>query len=205
MICASEQSVIVDREIHEEFEKLIDYEEMIYKAVKKPLSAFFKVVYKPEIIGSERIPESGRIILAGNHTNYFDCILVACATDRCVHYLAKDELMKGPLKIIFKNLGIIPVNRRTKDKAALETAISYLNDDKLIGIFPEGTINRTNDIIMPFKFGAVKMASETKTPVIPFVITGKSLTRYFITLIALSQLIFSSYCAYTLPKMLYGG
>ena len=49
------------------------------------------------------IPENGRVILAGNHTNYFDCILVGCATDRCVHYLAKDELMKGPLKIIFKN------------------------------------------------------------------------------------------------------
>lgn len=148
-------------------------EPFLYRAIQKPLSAFFKVVYKPEIIGSERIPENGRVILAGNHTNYFDCILVGCATNRCVHYLAKDELMKGPLKIIFKNLGIIPVNRRTKDKAALDTAISYLNDDKLIGIFPEGTINRTNDIIIPFKFGAVKMASATKTPVIPFVITGK--------------------------------
>ena len=148
-------------------------EPMLYKIIQKPLSAFFKVVYKPEIIGSESIPETGRIILAGNHTNYFDCILVGCATKRCVHYLAKDELMKGPLKIIFKNLGIIPVNRRTKDKAALDTAISYLNDDRLIGIFPEGTINRTNDIIMPFKFGAVKMANETKTPIIPFVITGK--------------------------------
>lgn len=148
-------------------------EPLFYRAVKKPLAAIFKVVYKPAIIGNSRIPQTGRIILAGNHTNYFDCILVACATGRCVHYLAKDELMKGPLKIIFKNLGIIPVNRRTKDKAALETAIKYLNDEKLIGIFPEGTINRTEDIIMPFKFGAVKMARDTRTPIIPFVITGK--------------------------------
>ncbi len=70
-------------------------------------------------------------------------------------------------------MGIIPVNRRTKDKAALETAVQYLNNEKLIGIFPEGTINRTEDIIMPFKFGAVKMARDTKTPIIPFVITGK--------------------------------
>ena len=148
-------------------------EPIFYRMVRRPLGAIFKAVYKPEIIGSERIPQTGRIILAGNHTNYFDCILVSCATDRCVHYLAKDELMRGPLKIIFKNLGIIPVNRRTKDKAALETAVKYLNDEKLIGIFPEGTINRTEDIIMPFKFGAVKMSRDTRTPIIPFVITGK--------------------------------
>ena len=148
-------------------------EPFLYRIIRIPLGGIFKAIYKPTIIGKEFIPESGRIILAGNHTNYFDCILVGCATKRSVHYLAKDELMKGPLKIIFKNLGIIPVNRRTKDKAALETAVQYLNDDKLIGIFPEGTINRTEDIIMPFKFGAVKMASETNTPIIPFVITGK--------------------------------
>lgn len=148
-------------------------EPIFYRMIRRPLGAIFKAVYKPEIIGNERIPKTGRIILAGNHTNYFDCILVGCATDRCVHYLAKDELMRGPLKIIFKNLGIIPVNRRTKDKAALETAVKYLNDEKLIGIFPEGTINRTEDIIMPFKFGAVKMSRDTRTPIIPFVITGK--------------------------------
>lgn len=148
-------------------------EPFLYRMIRRPLGAIFKAIYKPTIIGKNRIPQTGRIILAGNHTNYFDCILVGCATDRCVHYLAKDELMRGPLKIIFRNLGIIPVNRRTKDKAALETAVKYLNDEKLIGIFPEGTINRTEDIIMPFKFGAVKMARDTRTPIIPFAITGK--------------------------------
>ena len=148
-------------------------EPFLYRIIRRPLGGIFKAIYKPEIIGKEYIPQTGRIILAGNHTNYFDCILVGCATKRCVHYLAKDELMKGPLKIIFKNMGIIPVNRRTKDKAALETAVQYLDNEKLIGIFPEGTINRTEDIIMPFKFGAVKMARDTKTPIIPFVITGK--------------------------------
>ncbi|MBR4857637.1 MAG: 1-acyl-sn-glycerol-3-phosphate acyltransferase [Clostridia bacterium] len=148
-------------------------EPLFYRAVRGPLTACFKAVYKPSVTGKENIPESGRVILAGNHTNYFDCLLVASATKRCVHYLAKDELMKGPLKLIFGSLGIIPVNRRQKDKAALETAEAYLRDEKLIGIFPEGTINRTDDIIMPFKFGAVKMAKDTETPVIPFVITGK--------------------------------
>ncbi len=145
----------------------------LYRIIRRPLRALFTAVYKPTIIGSSNIPETGRIILAGNHTNYFDCILIGCATKRCVLYLAKDELMKGPLKIIFKNMGIIPVNRRTKDKAALDSAINCLNNEKIIGIFPEGTINRTEDIIMPFKFGAVKMARDAHTPIIPFAITGK--------------------------------
>lgn len=148
-------------------------EPLFYRAVRVPLAACFKAVYRPTLTGTENIPENGRVILAGNHTNYFDCLLVASATKRCVHYLAKDELMRGPLKLIFGSLGIIPVNRRQKDKAALETAEAMLRDEKFIGIFPEGTINRTDDIIMPFKFGAVKMARDTETPIIPFVITGK--------------------------------
>ncbi len=148
-------------------------EPTLYRIIRAPLAACFKAVYKPSIIGKKYIPENGRIILAGNHTNYFDCLLVASATKRCVHYLAKDELMKGPLGFIFKGLGIIPVNRRQKDKAALEKADEILADEKVIGIFPEGTINRTDDIIMPFKFGAVKMAKDTDTPIVPFVISGK--------------------------------
>ena len=148
-------------------------EPLFYRAVRGPLTACFKAVYRPTLTGAENIPENGRVILAGNHTNYFDCLLVASTTKRCVHYLAKDELMRGPLKLIFGSLGIIPVNRRQKDKAALETAEAMLRDEKFIGIFPEGTINRTDDIIMPFKFGAVKMARDTETPIIPFVITGK--------------------------------
>ncbi len=148
-------------------------EPVFYRMIRRPLGFCFKAIFKPTIIGKENIPEDGRIILAGNHTNYFDCILVGCATKRCVHYLAKDELMRGPLKFIFKGLGIIPVNRRQKDKAALETAEMMLKDEKLIGIFPEGTINRTDDVIMKFKFGAVKMAFETDTNIVPFVITGK--------------------------------
>lgn len=148
-------------------------EPAFYRAVRKPLAAIFKAVYKPTIVGKRYIPENGRIILAGNHTNFFDCILVGCATDRCVHYLAKDELMKGPQKYLFKALGIIPVNRRTKDTAALNTAIETLKDDKVIGIFPEGTINRTDDIIMPFKYGAVRMAHDSGAAIVPFAITGK--------------------------------
>ncbi|MBR6784710.1 MAG: 1-acyl-sn-glycerol-3-phosphate acyltransferase [Clostridia bacterium] len=148
-------------------------EPIFYRIIRRPLSFIFKAVYKPTVIGKELIPESGRIILAGNHTNYFDCLLVGCSTKRCVHYMAKDELLKGPLGFAFKALGIIPVNRRTKDRNALFTAVKTLKEDKVIGIFPEGTINKTEDVVMPFKFGAVKMSQEAESDIVPFAITGK--------------------------------
>ena len=45
--------------------------------------------------------------------------------------------------------------------------------DNCVGIFPEGTINRTDDIIMPFKIGAVKMSHDTDSTIVPFIITGE--------------------------------
>ena len=64
-------------------------------------------------------------------------------------------------------------NRKIHDKDALKSAKEVLKNNKVIGIYPEGTINRTDDIIMPFKIGAVKMAKDTNTKIVPFVITGK--------------------------------
>ena len=99
--------------------------------------------------------------------------LILSTTKRVIHFLAKDSLTKGILGPGFKAMGIIPVNRSIHDKGALNSAINTLKEEKIIGIFPEGTINRTEDIIMPFKIGAVKMAHETDTQIVPFTITGK--------------------------------
>ncbi len=138
-----------------------------YKLVR-PLLAVFIRLYRPLLIGKNNIPKTGRVILAGNHTSYFDPLLVALGTKRCVHYFAKDSLMKGIKKPIFKGLGIIPVNRQIKDKNSLETGIKALNSNLIVGIFPEGTIGKEE--MLPFKFGAVKMAQETDSCIIPFAI-----------------------------------
>ena len=133
----------------------------------------FKIIFRPTIIDNDKIPEDGRIVLAGNHTHFMDCISVAASTKRCVHFLAKSELMKPPLKWFFAPFGIIPVNRQAKDQAALHSAINVLKDDKVIGIFPEGKVNEDRTTLLKFKFGAVKMANVTGSRIVPFVITGK--------------------------------
>ncbi len=144
-----------------------------YLRMRGTLYFLFKVLFRPTIEGNENIPEDGRVVLAGNHTHFMDCISVAAATKRCVHFLAKSELMKPPLKWFFAPFGIIPVHRGQKDKAALSSAIEVLEDDKVIGIFPEGKVNEARGTLLPFKFGAVKMAQVTGSKVVPFVITGR--------------------------------
>ena len=148
-------------------------EPWFYRFARPIIRTFVKLVYRPTIVGKEYIPSTGGIVLAGNHTNYFDSILLISCTKRTIHFLAKKELFEGKFRWIFKNMAIIPVNRKQKDPNALNSAIETLKSNQVIGIFPEGTINRTDDVTMPFKYGAVKMCMETKSTMIPFVITGK--------------------------------
>lgn len=152
---------------------VIDKDPLLYRLVRPLITILFKVLYRPVIIGKENIPNSGRIVIAGNHTNNLDCIMLIASTKRCVHFMAKDELYRGAKKIIFKNMGIIPVNRRIKDHDSLKKAKEFLEKDMAVGIFPEGTFNRSKNIILPFKIGAVKMAHDTKSRIVPFVIKGK--------------------------------
>ena len=144
-----------------------------YNVVRPLVSLFIKVFYRPTVIGIENIPKEGRVVLAGNHTNNLDPIMLVGVCKRQIHFLAKDELFRSKVKTIIKGMGCIPVNRKIHDKNALDSAISYLNKDLCVGIFPEGTINRTNDVIMPFKIGAVKAAYDTNSLLVPFIITGK--------------------------------
>jgi 1-acyl-sn-glycerol-3-phosphate acyltransferase len=148
-------------------------EPLFYRFIRPILYVWFTLKYKPTIINYKVIPKKGRVILAGNHTNNLDCMILGYGTHRCVRFVAKDELAKGPTGIFFKMMGIIPVNRKIHDKSVIPTCNRLLNKEAIIGIFPEGTINRTKDIIMPFKKGAIAMSFDTDSPIIPFAITGK--------------------------------
>ena len=143
---------------------------LVIKAILKPL---FFLIYHPIVVGKENIPKTGSLVLAGNHTNWRDPLLLVSVVDRQIHFLAKIELFKGIVGAVVRGMGCIPVNRKIHDKEALRSAKDFLNKDSVIGIFPEGTINKTSDLVMPFKIGAVKMANDTGSEIVPFVITGK--------------------------------
>lgn len=129
-------------------------------------------MYRPKILGLENIPKDKPAVLAGNHKNNFDCALLISTNKRVLHFLGKKELFQGNFKWFFKAMQMIPVDRKNKNPEAKREAVNVLNNNGMLAIFPEGTINRTNDIIMPFKYGAVSMAHKAEALVVPFAITG---------------------------------
>lgn len=147
---------------------------IFYKIIRPILKVLFKVLFHPRIIGIDNLPKDENYVLAGNHTKWLDPIMLIAIIPKQVHFLAKDSLFKGITKPFLKGVGAIPVNRKIHDHQALESAIKALNEKDIIGIFPEGTINREKKTpTLPFKIGAVKMANVTNTSIVPFVITGK--------------------------------
>lgn len=146
---------------------------LLYKLVRPLLKIYFTIKMKPIVINKEVIPQKGKCILAGNHTNNLDCFTLGYATKRCIRYVAKKELTKGIKGIIIKMFGIIPVDRNIHDKSVIPTCTKLLEKESIIGIFPEGTINRTNKTVMPFKKGVIVMAMKTNSPIVPFAINGK--------------------------------
>ena len=156
-----------------------------YRLLKPILSPIFKLYYTPKIYNEELIPKSGPIIIVGNHLHLMDQCSVIISTKRVVHYLAKKEYFKGPFSWFFKITGCISVDRNRKDKDAVDSAIQVLESGGAVGLFPEGTRNKTDKILLPFKYGAVSLAKKTGATIIPFGIKGdysfrsKSLTVTF--------------------------
>lgn len=145
-----------------------------YSFFRNVLGFVFKVYYRPKLINRENIPKDGPIIICGNHKHLFDQNLACISTKRMLHYMAKIEYFEDKRKAwFFKMAGCIPVNRKIHDHDASNHAVDLLKYGYAIGIFPEGTRNKTNEFLLPFKFGAVSMAQKTGASIVPFAITGE--------------------------------
>ena len=148
-------------------------DDRIYQFCRIIITPVFRIFYHPEVVGAEKIPDSGRIILAGNHKHALDPILVDICTKRTVHALAKSELFRGFFGPFFKAVGAISVDLdASKNPAAYEKALEVLHNDGVINISPEAARNYTDKLLLPFKSGAVRMAMETGSRIIPYCIKG---------------------------------
>ena len=144
-----------------------------YKVFKVVLGSIFNMYYRPTVINKEVIPKDGPIIVCGNHMHILDQCVPILSTKRVIHYMAKKEYFDGKYAWFFKMAGCIPVNRQIKDSNATEAALEVLNNGGAIGLFPEGTRNKTEEFLLPFKFGAVSMAQKTGATLVPFGISGQ--------------------------------
>ncbi len=144
-----------------------------YKLLTPLMRILFRLYYNPKIINKNVIPKEGPILIVGNHKHIYDQCLTIMATKRPIHYMAKKEYFDGKLAWFFKFVGCISVNRSIKDTNATNQALEILKNDGAIGLFPEGTRNKTKDVfLLPFKFGTVSMAKKTNATIIPFGLTG---------------------------------
>lgn len=126
------------------------------------VSVFFRNI---EIIGKEKIPESGGLIFAGNHPNsLMDPVLVITHSGKKVHFAAKDLLFKSRFLRFFLNaLGAVPIKRRqdhgsqTDNSSAFEALFRVLQQGGSMGIFPEG-ISHMSSELASLKTGTARIA-----------------------------------------------
>ncbi len=150
-----------------------EYSKRFYVLVKTVSSGLMKAIYNAEVIGSENIPAEGPIVLAGNHTSMLDIPLVWYASSRHVRFLAKKEIFDVPVVSKMGHMvGAIPIDRDKLDLQAVRDSIKLLRNGEVLGIFPEGTRNK-NDELLPFHPGATNLAIKTKALVVPFGISGE--------------------------------
>lgn len=151
---------------------------ILYRIGRFILGPFFKWYYNPTIIGKKNIPKEGAILIVGNHKHLYDQCLSIISTKRFIKYMAKREYFDNKkTRWFFKAVGCISVDRSVHDGKAKGEAIETLKNGGAIGLFPEGTRNKTQEFLLPFKFGAVSMAKKTDAYLVPFGITGDYIFR----------------------------
>jgi 1-acyl-sn-glycerol-3-phosphate acyltransferase len=131
----------------------------------------FRIVFRYRVIGAEKVPRDGGVIVAANHISNFDPPILGISLPRPVSYMAKKELFALPvLKTILPWLYAFPVDREAGGTAALRGALRMLKEGRCVGIFPEGgrNVTGTNDE----KAGAAFLAAASGAPVVPAAIVG---------------------------------
>lgn len=169
------------KEIKKDFEEIsefIEYEETRlskwgYSLIKKLFGPLVRQLWIEEIEGIENIPADGPVIIASNHESYFDFICFTAASPRKIHYLAAEKFFdKAVWKQLMRLTGQIKVDRKHPDKVRVfQQVFSALKQNRMIGIFPEGTRSPDGKLLKAFT-GVAKIALPAKVPVIPIGMIG---------------------------------
>lgn len=146
-----------------------------FRRWRKMLIIFMGIVYPFRIKGLQTKFTGTTYIYVCNHYRVWDLVYPCIATKDPIHFMAKQSLWKrGIVKYLAIKSECIPVNRDGNDIKAVIQAMRYLKNGENVGIFPEGTRNKSNDIFLPFKGGASALSIKTKTPIVPIVQMGKA-------------------------------
>lgn len=149
------------------------YNIKFYSTIKKLLEVPVKLFFNPDINGLDNIPDKP-YILAGNHKSLWDIPLLITSVPDEIHFMAKKELFDiFILRWMCDMMGAISVDRSKVDLKAIKGALHILKNEEVLGIFPEGTRNKTSKVLLPFKSGVTSIANRTNSLVVPFGIVGE--------------------------------
>ena len=147
---------------------------MPYKILKSFLIPLLMFVFRPKVTGLRHVPSKGPVIIASNHLSFSDSIFMPLVVPRDVTFLAKSEYFTSPglkgfiKKITFIALGQVPVDRSggKRSEAAIITGLRLLQENRCVGIYPEGT-RSPDGRLYKGRTGIARMAIESGAPVIP--------------------------------------
>jgi len=118
----------------------------VYDVAKAAVQAVARVFFRYRVIGAEKIPRNGGLLVVANHISNLDPPLLGIGVPRPVSYMAKKELFAMPiLQQLLPHLNAFPVDRQAGGTAALRASLRMLKEGRCVGMFPEGGRNVTGD------------------------------------------------------------
>ncbi|MFD4763692.1 lysophospholipid acyltransferase family protein [Streptomyces sp. NPDC058439] len=132
-------------------------------------------LWKPRVLGAWRVPASGPVILAVNHSHNIDGPMLMGTAPRPVHFLIKKEAFVGPLDPFLRGIGQLKVDRTTVDRNTITDALGVLENGGVLGIFPEGT--RGEGDFASLRAGLAYFAVRSGAPIVPVAVLGSTERR----------------------------
>lgn len=133
---------------------------------------YTRVFHQTQVVAPCGLPARGSAILVCNHTSGLDPLLLQASTRRIIVWMMAREYFEiRALKWFFELVDAIPVDRSGKDLSATRDALRALQSGRVLGVFPEGRIEETEDLL-PFQTGAAMLARRAQCPVYPAYLTG---------------------------------
>ena len=118
------------------------------------------------------VPARGPALIAANHTAGLDPAMIQAACPRRIHWVMTRRFYDRPLlNGFFRWTAMIPIDVRGRDSRAWRNAIEQLRLGRLVGVFPEGRIERRG-ALLPFQVGVALLAIRGRADVYPVFLDG---------------------------------
>jgi 1-acyl-sn-glycerol-3-phosphate acyltransferase len=136
---------------------------------------YVRLVHRLSVRGREHIPQTrspGGLIVVANHTAGIDPLLVQAACKFEIRWLMADHMRIGVLAAFWRWAKIIPVSIGGDSSKGVREALAYLAEGGVVGIFPEGGIERPARTVLPFYPGVGLLIRRARVPVLQVIIDG---------------------------------